>query len=111
VVAVLGIGVGQELPDRRGGGAVQVVVLPAAAEAVELTGDLGGRSGQGAARPDDHDLGAVGIQRPEAVAAAGRAGRHTQRGVSPMRWDLEVATRTLVIAVGWSLLRPSRPGW
>jgi hypothetical protein len=27
------------------------------------------------------------------------------------RDDPEVATGTLVIAVGWSLLRRSRPGW
>jgi len=62
----LSIGVGQELPDGADGGAVQVVV-PVTAEALELTGDLGGRSGQGTARPDDHNLGAVvgySAQRP-----------------------------------------------
>jgi hypothetical protein len=64
----VGVGVGQELADGGGSGAVELVVpvtLPAGAEAVKLAGDLGGRSGKGAAaRPDDHDLGAAGVQRP-----------------------------------------------
>ena len=58
---------------------------------------------QRAARPDDHSLVAVGTQRPAAVAAAGRAGRRAKRDWAPVREDdPEVATRMLVIAVGWS---------
>jgi len=61
---MLGIGVDEELADGVGGGAVQLVVAcatRAGAEAVKLAGDLGGWSGQGAAGPDDHDLGAAWV--------------------------------------------------
>jgi hypothetical protein len=66
----VGGGVGQELLDRLDCAAVQGIVA-VAAELVEFTGDLGGWSGQRAAGPEDHDLVAVGVQRPAAAAGAG----------------------------------------
>jgi hypothetical protein len=83
-----------------------VVVITA--QTVELAGDLGRWSGQRAARPEDHDLVAVGVQRPWRVRAE-QVG--VPSGISPVREDdPEVATRTLVIAVGWSLWWRSRAG-
>jgi hypothetical protein len=80
------------------------------AEPVQLPGNLGGWSGQGTAGPEDYDLIAVGVQRPAAAAgAAEQVG--VPSGISPVREDdPEVATRTLVIAAGWSLLWRSRAG-
>src|SRR4029453_15544685 len=76
-----GGGVGQELPDRPDGGAVQVV-MTVTTQPVQRTSDLDRWADQGTAGPDDHDLGAVGVQRPAAVAAAGRAGRGAQRDLA-----------------------------
>jgi hypothetical protein len=67
--AVLGGRVGQELPDRQGSRVVQVIL--AVAQPIQLAGELDRSSGQGAARPDDHDVITVGVQGPAAVAAAG----------------------------------------
>ena len=75
-----GGGVGQELADRPHGGAVQVIL--AVAQTVQLSGDLERWSGQGAPGPHDHDLVAVGVQRPVALAAAGRAGRGAQEDLA-----------------------------
>jgi hypothetical protein len=104
----LSIGVGEELPDGADGGTVQLAQV--AAEAVELTSDLGGRSGQGAPGQTITTWAPLGYraQRPWRLRAeqVGIPG-----GMSPVRWDNpKVAARTLVIAVGWSLLRPSCPG-
>jgi hypothetical protein len=78
------------------------------AEPVQLPGDLGGWAGQGTTWPDDHDLLAVGVQRPRRLRAE-QVG--VPSGISPVREDdSEVAIRTSVIAVGWSLLRRSRAG-
>jgi len=56
------VGVGEELADGGDGGAVELVVPAAEAEAVkcwlEFAGDLNGWSGQGTAGMDDHDVGA-----------------------------------------------------
>ena len=101
--SIVGGGVGQEPPDRPDSAAVQIIVA-VAAEPVQLTGYLDRWSGQGTAGPDDHDLFAAGIQRPAAPAAAGRAGRGAERDLTGAGGRPGVATRTLVIAVGWSLL-------
>ena len=79
-------------------------------QTVQLLGDLGGWAGQGTAGPHDHDLVAVGVQRP----AAWRL-RAEQVGVpsgrSPVREDdPDPVIRTSVIAVGWSLFWQSRAG-
>src|SRR5512132_765765 len=50
---IVGGGVGQELPDRPDSVTVRRIVA-VAAEPVQLTGNLGGWSGQGPAGPDDH---------------------------------------------------------
>jgi hypothetical protein len=85
------VGVGEELRDGAGGAAADLV-LPVAAEVAELTSDLGRCAGEGAAWR----------LRAEQVGVPS--------GISPVRWDdPEVASRTLVIALGWSLLRRSRP--
>ena len=47
-----------------------------------LTGNLDRWAGHGTAGPHDHDLVAVGVQRPAALAAAGRAGRGAQRDLT-----------------------------
>jgi len=79
----VGGGIGEELPDRPDSATVRLIVA-VAAEPVQLTGNLGGCSGQGTTRPDDHDLLAVGVQRPAAAAGAGRAGRGAQRDLAGM---------------------------
>src|SRR5512132_1626552 len=76
-----GGGVGQELPDRPDSATVQLIEA-VTAEPVQLTGNLGGWSGQGPAGPEDHDLLAVGVQRPAAAAGAGRAGRGAKRDLT-----------------------------
>jgi hypothetical protein len=48
-----------------------VQVILAVAQPIQLAGELDRSSGQGAARPDDHDVITVGVQGPAAVAAAG----------------------------------------
>jgi hypothetical protein len=74
-----------------------------AAETVQLTGNLDRWSGQGTTGPDDHDLLTAGVQRPAARRVrAEQVG--VPSGISPVENDPEVATRTLVIAVGWSLV-------
>jgi hypothetical protein len=82
-----------------------------AAELVQLTGNLARWSGQGPAGPEDHDLLAAWIhsaQRPRRLRAE-QVG--VPSGMSRVWWDdPDVATRTLVIAVGWSLLWRSRAG-
>jgi hypothetical protein len=62
-------GAGQELPDRPDSAAVQVVVT-VTTQAVQRTSDLDRRAGKGTAGPDDHDLGAVRVERPAAVVAS-----------------------------------------
>jgi hypothetical protein len=79
----VGGGVGQELSDRPGSAAVRLIVA-VAAEPVQLAGNLDGWPSQGAAGPDDHDVLAVGVQRPAAAAGAGRAGRGAQRDLAGM---------------------------
>jgi hypothetical protein len=118
--AVLGGGVGQEPPDRRDGGAVQVVVA-VTTQPVQRTSDLDRWSDQGAAGPDDHDLVAVRVQRPAAVAAAGRAGRGAQRdltgtGGRPRGGDQDVGDRGRLVAVaakppGLVVGSPWRASW
>jgi hypothetical protein len=106
--AVLSIGVGEELSDGADGGMVQLVQV--VAEAVELTSDLGGRSGQGAPGQTTTTSAPLGYsaQKPWRLRAE-QVG--IASGMSPVRWDdPEVATKTLVIATGWPVLRRSRPG-
>src|SRR5215207_1649859 len=79
--AVSGGGVGQELPDRPDSATIQLIGA-VTAEPVQLTGNLDRWSGQGTTGPDDHDLLAVEVQRPAAVACAGRAGRGAQRDLT-----------------------------
>src|SRR4029453_6595852 len=101
---IVGGGVGQELPDRPDSATVQRIVA-VTAELVQLTGNLARWSGQGPAGPEDHDLLAVGVQRPAAPAGAGRAGRGAQRdltgaGGRPGGGDQDVGDRGRLVAVG-----------
>src|SRR5512133_621943 len=100
--AVGGGGVGQELPDRPDRGTVQIILT--ATQTVQLTCDLDRWSDHGAAGPDHHDLVAVGVKRPAAAAAAGRAGRGAQRNVAgvvgrPRGGDQDVGDRGWLVAV------------